>query len=656
MPGMQFVKIVVPRPFEAAFDYACEQAPPLGSVVRVPFGRETIAGVVWAYAEKPDIAAEKVKQIVSVSTQPAFSQGFRAYLEWVAEYTLTPLGSVVAMAMPMQKAEGQKIRKAEEERSSMIEYRLSEDQKKAAEKLIAAVKDKKFSVTLLEGVTGSGKTEVYLAAIREVLQRGGQALVMVPEIILTTQLIDRFAKQLGVKPTLWHSGLTPAKRRDHYAAITSGEAKLVLGARSALFLPYPYLELIVVDEEHESGYKQEDGVLYHARDMAVARGHHEAFAVVLASATPSLETLVNVERGKYAKVHLPERHGDAQLPKVELIDMRVEPMDAQHFLSPSLKQALTDHLARQEQALLYLNRRGYAPLTLCRKCGHRMQCPQCSTWLVRHRSAEKLLCHHCGHQMRAPKECPDCHAEESMAACGPGVERIAEEVQEAFPEARTLVLSSDLIATPKMAEEAIKKITQHEVDILIGTQMVAKGHHFPQLTLVGIVDADLGLEGGDLRAAEKTYQLLHQVAGRAGRAEKPGKVMIQTYQSEHPVMQAIKKHDRARLMEIEHSVREEGELPPFGRLASIILSGKSASQVEQFARQLVQHAPQMQGFDVLGPAPAPIYQLRGHYRYRLIVKAGRKKNMQAYIKNWLTHLRAPKQMKLRVDIDPYSFM
>src|SRR5579859_2713154 len=532
---------------------------------------------------------------------------------------------------------------------------LSPGQRAAADTLRARI-GAGFAVTLLEGVTGSGKTEVYFEAIAQALAAGRQSLVLLPEIALSAQLLARFEKRFGVLPTVWHSDLGDAERRRAWRAISRGHAKVVVGARSALFLPFPDLGLVVVDEEHDGSYKQDEGVCYHARDMAVVRGHLGGLPVVLASATPSLETAANVEAGRYGKLILPSRHGGASLPEVALVDLRRDPPPRQQWISPPLHKAVEECLAAGEQALLFLNRRGYAPLTLCRGCGFRLQCPQCTAWLVEHKAGGRLQCHHCGYYARKPEQCPNCQAEHSFTSCGPGVERVAEEAAMLFPPARIAIMASDLLPGPKAAAELVEKMARREIDLLIGTQIVAKGHHFPLLTLVGVIDGDLGLAGGDLRAAERTFQLLSQVSGRAGRAEHPGRVLLQTYQTEAKVMQALAKGDTEGFARAEADDRRVGGWPPFGRLAALIVSGEDSAMVEKAAQQLARIAPRDAAIELLGPAPAPLALLRGRHRRRLLLKAAKQTNLQAYIRHWLGSIDLPRQIRVQVDIDPYSFM
>ncbi|HEY3918408.1 MAG TPA: primosomal protein N' [Stellaceae bacterium] len=533
---------------------------------------------------------------------------------------------------------------------------LSAAQQEAACELETLVAENGFSVTLLDGVTGSGKTEVYFAAIATCLARGKQALVLLPEIALSAQWLERFAARFGAPPALWHSELRHAQRRDTWREIAEGKAPVVVGARSALFLPFPDLGLIVVDEEQDGSYKQEEGVIYHARDMAVVRASLAKRPVILVSATPSLETLVNVEQGRYRRVHLPSRFGAAQLPELRVVDMRRNQPERQRFLSPPLVKALTETLEAGEQAMLFLNRRGYAPLTICRACGHRLECPNCTAWLVEHRLLGQLQCHHCGHAEALPALCPNCGEGKSFVPCGPGIERLSEEVALRFPKARLGVMASDTLTGPHAAAELIRAVEAHEIDVLIGTQVVAKGHHFPLLTLVGVVDADLGLEGGDLRAAERTFQLLHQVAGRAGRAERPGIVYIQTWMPDHGVMAALLADDRDRFFALEAESRKAHGMPPFGRLAALVISAPNDEAADFTGRALARAAPHLPGIETLGPAPAPLRLLRGRHRRRFLVKARRDINLQAVVRQWLARVKVPGNVRLQVDIDPYSFL
>jgi len=526
----------------------------------------------------------------------------------------------------------------------------------AADALRTTVEQGGFTVTLLDGVTGSGKTAVYFEGVAENIRRKRQSLILMPEIALTGQFLDRFTERFGVRPAEWHSQLTPRTRARTWEAVADNDVSVVVGARSALFLPYAELGLIVVDEEHDPAYKQEDGAHYHARDMAVVRARAAKIPLVLASATPSVESEVNARRGRYKRIHLPERFGGALMPQIEAIDMRREGPPRGRFISGKLAEAVQLSLERGEQALLFLNRRGYAPLTLCRACGFRLHCPNCDAWLVDHRFKRRLVCHHCGYNMPPPAECPNCHAADSFAAVGPGVERLQQEANELFPEARILVLSSDLVESVERLRSELDDVAQGRFDIVVGTQLVAKGHHFPKLNLVGIVDGDLGLGNGDPRAAERTFQLLHQVIGRAGREEGRGIGLLQTHQPEHPVMKALISGDRDAFYSTEIELRERSGYPPFGRLASLVISANERHAAEGYGRALVSCAPKDDTVRVLGPAEAPIAVVRGRHRFRLLVKSPRAYDLSWYLREWLSNApKAKGNVKLEVDVDPMSF-
>jgi primosomal protein N' (replication factor Y) len=534
---------------------------------------------------------------------------------------------------------------------------LTDDQEKAAKTLTEKVSDNRFSVTLLDGVTGSGKTPVYFEAVAAALKAGKQALILLPEIALTRQFVKAFETRFSCQPVEWHSDITPRQRGNSWLAVAKGEARVVVGARSALFLPFPELGLIVVDEEHDASYKQDERVSYHARDIAVVRGSLGKCPVILSSATPSVESHVNVMQERYGHVQLHRRYTGVSLPDITAIDLRKSAPEKGMWLSPVLVSAVENTLKDKQQALLFLNRRGYAPLTLCRACGFRFECPQCAAWLVEHRFRGKLQCHHCGFTSNVSDTCPSCGAEESLIPCGPGVERIAEEVKQRFPEARSLILSSDLAPNVKALREVLDQISQGRVDIIIGTQLVAKGHHFPQLAMVGVVDGDLGLGQGDPRASERTYQLLSQVTGRAGREQITGSGYIQTHIPEHPVIKAMVSGDRDAFLAQEVAAREGAGYPPFGRLAALIVSASSIPQAMDYARALARQSPKAGKILVLGPAEAPLSVIRGRYRVRLLVKAAKESDIQGFLRQWLAAAPKPKgSVRLQIDVDPYNFM
>jgi primosomal protein N' (replication factor Y) (superfamily II helicase) len=534
---------------------------------------------------------------------------------------------------------------------------LEPAQQEAAGALRKNVRHGGFGVTLLDGVTGSGKTQVYFEAVAEAVRQKRQALVLVPEIALTGQFLERFAKRFGVQPAEWHSQLSERLRARTRRAVAEGEASVVVGARSALFLPYAQLGLIVVDEEHDPAYKQEDGVRYHARDMAVVRAREARVPIVLVSATPSVETEVNARAGRYARLHLPERFGGSEMPSVCVLDLRTEGPPRGKYIAPRLVTEIRSRMERGEQALLFLNRRGYAPLTLCRQCGFRLGCPNCDAWLVQHRFRNRLVCHHCGYAMPLPAQCPHCLASGSFVPVGPGVERLEAEARELFPESRILVLSSDLVESVERLRQELAEVAAGRFDIIVGTQLIAKGHHFPNLNLVGIIDADLGLANGDPRAAERTFQLLHQVVGRAGREGARGIGFIQTHQPEHPVVRALAQGDREGFYASEIELRKATSYPPFGRLVSVIVSASERSAAEAYARAIAKAAPHVAEVRLLGPAEAPLAVVRGRHRFRLLLKSPRRFDLSAYLRECLADAPAPKgDVKLEVDVDPQSFL
>jgi primosomal protein N' (replication factor Y) len=691
-----------------------------GSIVRVPLGPREVAGIVWD-GSSDEVDPRKLRPISEVFDCPRIDEATRRFVDWISAYTLSLPGMVARMLLrapaafdPEPFTSGLMLAAARPDRVTAARSRVLElasdglawtrsglahaagvsltvidgllaqgvfeptlipprpvvaapdpdfaQPELTAEQIAAAnvLRDAAagaFSVTLLDGVTGSGKTEVYFEAVAEAVRKDKQVLILLPEIALTQAFLERFQDRFGAKPAEWHSDVPPRMREKVWRQVAEGRVRVVAGARSALFLPFKEPGLVVVDEEHDPAYKQEDRVFYNARDMAVVRARIGDFPVVLSSATPSVESRVNAEQGRYRRVPLAVRFADAELPKLGAIDMRRAPPARGGFLSPVLIGHLSANLGRGEQSLLFLNRRGYAPLTLCRVCGHRFQCPDCSSWLVEHRFRGQLVCHHCGHAERRPEACPECGTLDHLVACGPGVERIAEEVVNHFPDARTIVLSSDILGGVRRLRLELEAIAKGEADIVIGTQLVAKGHNFPDMTLVGVVDADLGLANGDPRAAERTFQLLSQVTGRAGRTGKKSIGLLQTYQPDHPVMRAIVSGDSESFYEKEIAEREIARLPPFGRLAGIIVSAQTRAEAEGHARGLRRVAPDDRDIHVLGPAEAPLALIAGRHRFRLLVQGGRRSDIQSYIRAMLAN--GPKlrgSVRVQVDIDPQSFL
>ncbi len=715
------VLVPMPAPGPYSYGVPEDMVVEPGSIVQVPLGPRQVIGVVWDKNDGPPVDPKKLRPITKTFDCPPLREEMRRFIDWVASYTLSPPGLVAKMALrapaafdPEPMVEGLRLTEARPERltparervielageghgwtrsglahaagvsTSVVEglakqgvfetvflpappvvaepdpeyspARLEGPQRQAASEILEDVRKGGFAVSLIDGVTGSGKTEVYFEAVAETLRQGKQVLILLPEIALTAAFLDRFQDRFGSRPAEWHSDVSPRMRERVWRQAVTGEVRVVAGARSALFLPFDNLGLIIVDEEHDPAYKQEDRVFYNARDMAVVRARIGDFPIVLVSATPSVESQVNGNSGRYNTIHLHTRFGDAAMPDLHLVDMRRHPPERGGFLSPVLLRGIAKTIEKGEQALLFLNRRGYAPLTLCRVCGHRFQCPQCSSWLVEHRFRSQLQCHQCGYSEPTPDHCPECGTFDHLAACGPGVERIAEEVEKHFPEARTIVLSSDLMGVKRLRLE-LEAIVKGEADIVIGTQLVAKGHNFPLMTLVGIVDADLGLANGDPRAAERTFQLLSQVTGRAGRTGRKSHGLLQTYQPQHPVMQAIVSGDAEAFYDREIIEREKAMLPPFGRLASIIVSADSRAEAETHARALRASAPQAPGIMLLGPAEAPLALIRGRHRFRLLVHGKRNSDMQSFLRAMITN--GPKErgsIHVQTDIDPQSFL
>jgi primosomal protein N' (replication factor Y) len=714
--------VLLPLPLPEAFDYAAGEALGLavGDHVSVPLGSRAVRGVVVAIRDGAGVN-RPLKPVLARLEDAPLPAGVLAFVDWAARYACEPAGEALALALRGLRANPAPPERlvqptgAEPKRETPARRRvldvattgpmkavalaeaagvssgvvkglidegaleaievqtpsafaspdpdlpgadLNPSQAAAAKALTDLVRSGGFKPALLDGVTGSGKTEVYLEAVAAALRAdpAAQVLVLLPEIALTQAVIARFAARFGAQPAEWHSGVSSPKRRKVWEAVIGGRCRIVIGARSALFLPFPHLRLIIVDEEHDGAFKQEEGFIYHARDLAVARARIEGACVILASATPSLESVWNAQSGRYAWLRLTRRHGAACLPEIDLIDLRETPPERGRWLSSPLVAAMAQAYGRGEQSLLFLNRRGYAPLVLCKACGERMTAPDTDSWLVEHRYSGRLVCHLTGFSMPRPDACPHCGAKDSLTAIGPGVERLEEEAKSLFPDARLAIFSSDLVTDADAARALVGRMERGEIDILVATQAAAKGHNFPHLTLVGVVDADLGLRGGDLRAAERTFQLLAQVAGRAGRAERPGRAMLQTFMPEHAVMQALKAGDRDAFLAAEAAEREAQGLPPYGRLAAVILSSPDGARLDEVAKALAAAAPNAEGVEVYGPADAPLALIRGRRRKRFLVRAGRRIDIQAFLTTWMARVRVPGSVRVTLDVDPYSFL
>ncbi|MFM1977055.1 MAG: hypothetical protein RL145_1901 [Pseudomonadota bacterium] len=718
---MAVVSVLLPLPLPEAFDYVVppELTLGLGDVVEVPLGQNLRIGVVWAV--KPDSDGSNLKPVRSRFDSPAFPHALRQFIDFAARYLVTPPGQVLAMVLRQPEALGPgpferlavatalRPDKLNEARARVLDCAqepipraalakaagvgsgivtallklgaleeierpvdlpfdppdpslparpLSEMQADAAHLIAKAVATGGFSPFLLDGVTGSGKTEVYLEAVAQALiaRPDEQVLILLPEIALTQAIVARFEQRFGATPAQWHSDIGAAQKRRTWREVAAGRARIVIGARSALFLPFAKLSMILVDEEHDSSFKQDDGLRYHARDMAVARAKFEQATIVLGSATPSMETRLNADAGRYQRLLLPSRYGVALLPEVSLIDLKEYPPERDQWLSPVLVQAMADTLEAREQVLLFLNRRGYAPVVLCRKCGHRMKAPDTESWLVEHKYSNRLVCHLTGFSMRKPDACPNCGAEDGLVSVGPGVERIAAEATERFPDARIEIFSSDTAHNPQAVRELVGRMEKGEIDILIGTQIVAKGHNFPNLTLVGVVDADLGLKGGDPRAGERTYQMLSQVAGRAGRADRPGRALIQTHYPDNEALQALVMGDRDAFIEAESLGRAAVGAPPFGRMAALHIMAQTDEAADAAAQAASDALFPADGVEVWGPAPPPLAMIRGWRRRRFLIQSSKEVDLSAFMAAWRRGFRVPGSVRVSIDMDPYSFL
>ena len=663
----QLVEVLLPMPFNNTFTYKTTLDPNLnpGDFVKIPFREKIVNGCIWPTKKgrTQNIEISKVRNIIkkiTISSLPTSTIGF---IEWFSQYNYCFLGLALKQYLNVPKIfdEPKRLiqRKANIQKKitkTMVKKKLSNGQRVASEKLISNVADKCFSVSLLDGVPGSGKTIVYLEAMKSLLNDNKQILVLVPEITLTTQFLETFRSVFGSVPEQWHSNLTPKQRRVIWKDVIRGKVRVIVGARSALFLPFRNLGLIIVDEEHDGTFKQEDSISYNARDMAIVLAKKSDIPVFLVSATPSLETYQNAIQGKYRHIKIAKRFGKAKMPNINLIDLRTYKPKIGSSLSPKLLEEIKITVEKKEQVMLFLNRRGYAPLTLCSKCGFRIECPHCHTsWLVEHKIHNKLYCHHCGYNMKAIKDCPKCKNQNTLIPYGTGVEKIEEEIRKSFPKISVCTLSSDLIKEKGEISEILNKIIAGKIDLIIGTQMLAKGHHFPQLTLVGVVDSDISLIGCDMRASEKTFQILTQVAGRSGREKKAGKVFLQTYSPDHPVIRSLLFGNRNDFFREELRLRKNYHLPPFSKLASIIISGRNEQDIISMSWKIKNSFPDYKGMEILGPAPSALSKKAGRVRWRLLIKSKKTTDLSALIRESLTAIKQKRRVKIKIDIDPINF-
>ncbi len=633
------------------YHYLAPSALPVGTRVQVPFGKRSVRGVVVGLGDKNDCPPHKLKPL-TVLNEPALSHGMVQFIVRAADYVCASAGEVLALVdrgvMPPLKRPRAAVLKPAATDATMA---LNPEQAAAATQIVGSFGQ--YATFLLDGVTGSGKTAVYLEVCAQAMQRGQQVLVLLPEIALTMQMADRFEQRFGVRPPCWSSEATPAQKRTMREGLQNGTLNVLIGARSALFLPMHNPAAIIIDEEHDNSYKQDEGLRYQGRDMAVLRAHCEKFVTVLGSATPALETHINAQQQRYTRLTLTKRYGEAALPTLHVVDMREQPRGA---LSVPLREAMQHTHAQRQMSLLYVNRRGYAPLMLCKRCGAREQCASCDVPMSLHQYGQRLQCHACGHTRSVPKRCETCGGQDSFTACGYGVERLAEEVHALWPDWRIKVLSSDCKESPTALAELLNEVKQGHVDVLIGTQMVAKGHDFAQLTCVGVVDADLGLAGADPRAAENTFQLIEQVAGRAGRGTMAGQVYIQTHDPQHAVIVALLNRDRDGFLAAQANMRRIAGYPPFGGLAAVIASSENEPALRTWAQQAAQALPVMADMSVYGPTPALFYKVRNRYRVRFLFKTPRRTAFASYFQQWQAAIKVPAHIRLSIDIDPYTFV
>jgi len=654
-----FCNIIVTRPFDQIFTYKLKkgQIAKEGSIVRVPFGKsKNQIGMVDSVSKNVKINNNyKIKEVEIVFESITLNKNIIRFIHWVSNYTLSPIGLVLKLFLINEKILDFSIVEKKVNSLSLEKVQLNSDQKIAVSAINKLLLQPSLPL-VLEGVTGSGKTEVFFEAIENIINKKQQALIMVPEISLTPQLEARFLKRFGFFPNIWHSKISEKKRKDTWHRCYLGESMIVVGARSSLFLPFKKLGLIVVDEEHDASYKQEDNIRYQARDLAIVRAKIDKALVILSSATPSLETQNNINKKKYKHVFLPSQFSGIKLPPIELIDLQQNKLEKNKWISNKIYEELKSCLLKKEQALLFLNRRGYSPLSLCIECGHRYQCKQCTSWLVMHQVKKRLQCHQCGSIYPIDPNCPKCLSEDSIKLIGPGVERLEEELKLLFPERSIATMSSDNANTPNKIKKIIDDFENQKIDILVATQIMAKGYDFPNLSFVGVIDADTGLLGGDMRAIERTYNLLQQVSGRAGRSKQQGKVFIQTYYPKQPVIQSLQKRDRKKFVEQTLKDREEFMIPPFGFMTALILSGSSKAKTEMYGKKIVQSTKIPEKINILGPVEAPIFLLRGQYRFRILIKGNNRQNLNKFTKFILQKCPQPSLVKLIVDVDPYSFM
>ena len=660
------IQVLLPTPQnKSIFDYYASSNLEIGTLVKIPFRNKEIEGIVWANQQSADnIHPSKIRDVLQIFDGTGLPLNLIKFIKFISSYNLIPLGAVMKFFFPFPNLNFLKKKPIETKTEKLASNLpiLNQEQTKALVQIRETITQSIVKPILLEGITGSGKTAVYLHIIHDILkQNNSQILVLLPEIMLTIHFVHKLKRDLGTDIEVWHSGISQKDKKQIWQKILDGSCKLVIGARSALFLPFKNLKLIVIDEEHDHSYKQEDNFIYNARDMAVAYGHISQIPVILSSATPSLETVYNVVKKKYSKTELTSRYHDVSLPKISIVNMKKDKLQKSKWLSDTLINKIQNTLEQKKQVILFLNRKGYAPITLCRSCGHKMECPNCSTCLVMYKNTNpssenhNLICHHCGYSITHPQECPSCESPNMLINCGPGIDRLSEEVKKIWSSKTIQTITRDIIQKNKNSADILNEMNSNQIDILIGTQVLSKGYHFPNLNLVGIIDADIGISGADLKAAERTHQLLTQVSGRAGR-ESEGEVIIQTYNPDNPLFTALKTHNKKMFYDEELTSRQAMSFPPFSKLVALIFSGTNEEKLKTTVKNFAAHIPYINNIEVLGPVPAPLAKIRKHYRYRFLIKASPKTNLQIYIQTCLKKFKLPKSIRLKIDIDPCNFL
>ena len=646
--------ILLPNIFNHPFTYESEINLKLGEFVLVPFGKSKITGVVWDEFEKNDNKKFKIKSIQKKLDVAPLKKDTINFLNWFAEYNLIPKGMALKLVLLSSNAIEKMEKKIYELYNNKIKknsFKLSINQIRSLEKM--SYSNQKFRVHVLQGTTGSGKTLVYFEALKSLIEKGFQSLILLPEIGLTSQFEQKFSEYFGFNPAIWHSGISKKKKEIIWSGISCGEIKVVIGARSSLFLPFKKLGIIIVDEEHDQSFKQDEGVTYNARDMAISRASFENIPVNLITAVPSIETFENIKKGKYEVSRLSERYRNAALPNYEIINLNNTKLEKQSWLSAKIIEKVNLHLEKKDQVLFFLNRRGFSPNALCNKCFSSFTCPNCTINLVYHKNKNNLICHYCGFKSQLKRNCKKGDNCEFVFS-GPGVERISEEVKRKFPGKKIDIFSSDTM-NKKDSKEKIRKIINNEIQILVGTQLISKGFHFPHLNCIVVVDIDLSSHGHDLRGAEKNLQLYHQLSGRAGRTGKPATVYFQTYENNSKMISEITNENPDIFLERELEIRKKNKLPPYQRFISLILTGENEKKLEKEAFNFKNFIENKINGKILGPVNAPIFRIKKKFRIRLLIRGSKSMKMQNSLAKIIPKYKFFKGIKLSVDVDPINF-